>query len=58
MLDDNSKKDRPAYATDMPKIHDAQATLKDIYEKTDATPVMKWVHTHAALTKKRAAEGN
>ena len=58
MLEDNTKKERPAYATDMPKIHDAQATLKDIYEKTDETPVMKWVHKHAALTKKRSAEGN
>ncbi|MCL4229241.1 thymidylate synthase [Candidatus Dependentiae bacterium] len=39
------------YHSDMPAIHDAQATLKDIYAKTTYTPVMKWIHKHAELEK-------
>ena len=35
----------------MPAIHDAQATLQDIYTKTTCTPVMKWIHKHAELEK-------
>lgn len=40
-----------AYHTDMPEIHDAQETLKDIYEKTHHTPVMKWIYKNAELDK-------
>jgi thymidylate synthase len=37
------------YETDMPEIHDAQETLKDIYNQTDHTPIMKWIYAHARL---------
>ncbi len=39
----------PTYSCDMPRIYDAQETLKDIYNETTYTPVIKWVHKHAEL---------
>lgn len=35
------------YKTDMPIIYDAQETIKDIYNKTQHTPVMKWIYNNA-----------
>jgi thymidylate synthase len=35
------------YRCDMPEIHDAQETLKDIYAETAHTPVIKWIHENA-----------
>ena len=31
----------------MPEIYDAQETLNDIYNNTQHTPIMKWIHKHA-----------
>lgn len=49
LLEENSKIEKKPYITDMPEIDDAQATLKDIYEETSHTPVMKWIHDNAAF---------
>jgi len=35
------------YNTDMPEITDAQETLRDIYNGTANTQVMKWVYKNA-----------
>lgn len=35
------------YSTDMPQISDAQETLKDIYNGTQNTEVMKWIYQNA-----------
>ncbi len=37
------------YQCDMPEIHDAQETLRDIYNETQSTPVMKWIYKHAQI---------
>lgn len=37
------------YKTDMPEIYDAEETLRDIYNGTAHTPVMKWIHKHANI---------
>lgn len=50
LLDDNENKTL-VYETDMPEIHDAQETLKDIYNQTHHTPVMKWIYANAQLEK-------
>lgn len=34
----------------MPEIENAQETLKDIYEQTANTPIMKWIYEHAELS--------
>jgi thymidylate synthase len=38
------------YLTDMPEIYDAEETLRDIYEKTAYTPVIKWINQNAKFT--------
>lgn len=35
------------YHTDMPEITDAEETLKDIYNQTAHSAVMKWIYKHA-----------
>ena len=35
------------YQTDMPEIENVQETLNDIYNKTDKTPVIKWIKKNA-----------
>ena len=37
------------YITDMPEIHDAEETLKDIYNSTCHSLIMKWIYTNAKL---------
>lgn len=37
------------YSTDMPEIYDAEETLKDIYNQTAHSPVMKWIYKNAQL---------
>jgi len=41
------EKNKQPYTTDMPQIYDAQETLKDIYNKTQHTPVIKWIYNNA-----------
>lgn len=36
-----------AYFTDMPEIYDAEETMKDIYNSTSHSPVMKWIYKNA-----------
>jgi len=36
-----------SYNTDMPEIYDAEETLKDIYNETAHSPVIKWIHKNA-----------
>ena len=40
----------PSYSTDMPEIHDAEETLKDIYNRTTHSPVMKWITKNAEFS--------
>ena len=44
-------KEGKRYETDMPEIGDAAATLRDIYDQTYTTPVMKWIYNNAELGK-------
>ena len=37
------------YNTNMPEIYDAEETLKDIYNETAHSPVMKWIYKNAQL---------
>lgn len=46
---DHDQAKSPSIQEKMPSIDDAQATLKDIYNGTCETPVMKWIHTNAKL---------
>lgn len=44
-----AKENPSTYVCDMPPIYDAQETLKDIYNQTSHTPVIKWIYKHAEL---------
>ncbi|MEX0940400.1 MAG: thymidylate synthase [Candidatus Babeliales bacterium] len=47
LLNTLEKQDKNLYIEPMPSINDAQETLNDIYNETQKTPVMKWIHKHA-----------
>lgn len=37
------------YNTDIAEIYDTEETLKDIYNETAHSPVMKWIYKNAQL---------
>lgn len=47
---DNNRDKVIEYKTDMPKIHNTDEVINDIYKNTSHTPIIKWIHKHAEFS--------